>query len=303
MLFSAILFVAPAASAAPIKVTAWTTSSTAPATDASTFEVTHLGDGKQSSVWAEGEGGAGLGSWIQADFGAAKTVTSFTFWGSNWYNVEYFGHYNRPKTLVAEYADGSTEEFTAKDEQLPQVFTLKAAKQTQTVKLRIKAIYSGKGVDTAVSEVKFFDNTTEGAVPVTSVVASTVAAADVDGNYNAGNASDGISDSMWCEGNKKSDGMSEWIELSLGQRSAVSSVKIRNGAPSSDLFKAVNRPTTATLSFSDGGSESITLKDMLFEQSVAFPTHTTDKVRLTVTGVKKGEKYDDLCVSEITVMP
>ncbi|GDX81820.1 hypothetical protein LBMAG42_36310 [Deltaproteobacteria bacterium] len=303
MLFSTMLVLLPAANAAPIKVTAWTTSSTAPATEVTTYDVSHLGDGKQSTVWAEGEGGAGLGSWVQADFGAAKTITSFTFWGSNWYNVEYFGHYNRPKTIIAEYGDGSTEEFTAKDEQVPQVFTLKAAKQTQTVKLRIKAIYSGKGVDTAVSEVKFFDTATEGLVPVASVTASSTAVSDVDGNYNPGNASDGISDSMWCEGNKKSDGMAEWVELKLSNRSAVSSLKIRNGAPSSDLYKAVNRPASATVSFSDGATESISLKDMLFEQSVSFPTHTTDSVRLTVTGVKKGEKYDDLCISEITVMP
>ena len=42
--------------------------------------------------------------------------------------------------------------------------------------------------------------------------------------------------------------------------------------------------------------------DMPFEQSITFSAHTTDKVRLTFTSVKKGEKYDDLCVTEVTVL-
>lgn len=293
-----------AALAAPVKVATWTASTTAPASDARNFEATNLGDGKQSTAWAEGENGAGLGSWVEADFGAPKTLTSIVVWGSNWYNAEYFGHYNRPKTLVVEYSDGTTEEFTAKDEQAPQVLTLKSPKQTQTVKLRIKGIYTGKGVDTALSEVKFFDNTNDGPVPVVAVNASSTAPADGDGGYDARQAADGISDSMWCEGNQKSDGTGEWLELTLGRSATVSSLKIRNGAGfSPDLFKAVNRPTAATLTFSDGASESVVIKDLPFEQTVTFGAHSTSKIKLSFTGVKKGEKYDDMCVSEITVLP
>ncbi len=302
MLLFALFAVLPASAGAPLKVVTWTASTTAEPSDARNFEVSNLGDGKQSTSWAEGETGAGLGSWVQADFGTAKTLTALTVWGSNWYNTEYFGHYNRPKMIIAEYADGSTEEFNTTDEQKPQVLKLKSPKQTQTVKLRIKAIYAGKGVDTGLSEVKFFDNGSEGAVPVSGARASTTAPGDVDGNYNAANAGDGIIDSMWCEGNQKSDGTLEWLEFTLGRRSSVSTLKIRNGAPSGDLFKAVNRPTAATITFSDGASESVTLKDMPFEQSITFSAHTTDKVRLTFTSVKKGEKYDDLCVTEVTVL-
>ena len=302
MLVLTLFVVAPAFAGAPVKVATWSASTTAAPSDTRNFEVSNLGDGKQGTAWAEGDTGAGLGSWVQADFGVAKTITALTIWGSNWYNTEYFGHYNRPKMIVAEYGDGSTEEFTTKDEQTPQVLRLKSPKQTQTVKLRIKGVYAGKGVDTGLSEVKFFDNGSEGAFPVAGALASTTAPADVDGNYSAANAGDGITDSMWCEGNKKSDGTSEWLELTLGRKSTVSTLKIRNGAPSGDLFKAVNRATAATITFSDGESESVTLKDMPFEQSVTFSAHTTDKVRLTFTSVKKGEKYDDLCVTEVTVL-
>ena len=104
-------------------------------------------------------------------------------------------------------------------------------------------------------------------------------------------------------GNKGSDGTGEWLDLSLGRSQSVSAVKVRSGGPTMDLFKAVNRPTAATLRFADGSTESITLKDMLFEQTFTFAARTTDRVKVSFTGVKKGEKYDDMCVSEITFVP
>ena len=41
--------------------------------------------------------------------------------------------------------------------------------------------------------------------------------------------SDGIVDSMWCEGNKSSDGTGEWLELGFAGTQSVSGVKIRSG--------------------------------------------------------------------------
>ena len=299
-----VLLLAPLAFSAPVKVATWTASTTSAPNDARSCEASNLGDGKQSTAWAEGEVGAGLGSWVLADFGAPKTITAITVWGSSWYNTEYFSHYSRPKTVVAEYADGTTEEFTAADAQAPQVLKLKSPKNTQTVKMRIKGIYEGKGPDTAISEVRFSDNTNDGPVPVVATVASSSAVADTDGTYDANNAADGIADSMWCEGNPKSDGTGEWLELTLGRRSTVSALKIRAGAAfSPELFKAVNRPVSATVSFGDGGQETLTFKDLPFEQNLSFAAHTTDKLKIQFTGAKKGEKYDDLCVSEITVVP
>lgn len=303
MILSLLTLLATPCEAAPLKVAAWSTSSSASASDSRNFEVANLGDGKQSTAWTEGEDGAGLGSWVMADFGETRSLSSLVVWGSHWYNVEYFGHYARPKLLVAEYADGKTEEFTLTDEQKPQVLKLKATVQTSSVKLRLKAIYAGRGVDSGLSEVKFFDNTPGGPFVASTVTASSAAAADADGGYGGGNASDGIVDSMWCEGNKSSDGTGEWLELGFAGTQSVSGVKIRSGGYSMDLFKSTNRPTAATLKFGDGSTETINFKDMLFEQTFSFSTRTTDRAKITFTGVKKGEKYDDMCVSEITFVP
>ncbi len=292
---------AAAATDGPIKVTTWSASSTADATAERAYEPKNLGDGKQSNAWVEGESGGGLGSWVLAEFAEAQTVAMVTVWAGNWYNTEYWGHYNRPKTLLLEFADGSTEELTLTDEQKAQQFKLKAPKSTTSVKFRLKAIYSGKGVDTAISEVKFYGSTA--ALPTAG--ASSATPDDADGNYQAQNLVDGISDSMWCEGNKKSDGTGEWVEVRLGRSATLTGLKVRNGAGfSADLYKQVNRAATVTASFGDGGSETLSVKDVPFEQTVSFGSaHTTDRVKLSFTDAKKGTDYDDLCISELTPVP
>jgi hypothetical protein len=237
-MFFALLCASPLVSASTIKVATWTASSSAPAVESKNYEASNLGDGKQSTAWVEGEDGGGLGSWITADLGGEKSISSISVWGSNWYNTEFWGHFNRPKDILLEFSDGSTEQLTLSDEYRPQVLNLKAPKTTTTVKLRLKGVYAGKGVDTAISEIRFMDSASDGPVLVRAVSASTAAPADTDGDYDADNAVDGISDSMWCEGNKKSDGTGEWLDLSLSRKTSVSALKIRNGAGfSADLFK------------------------------------------------------------------
>ena len=65
----------------------------------------------------------------------------------------------------------------------------------------------------------------------------------------------------------------------------------------------LNRATQVTLSFADGGRETLTVKDLISEQALTFPAHTTDKVRLTFDVVKKGSEFNDMCISEATFRP
>lgn len=299
-----LLLVASPAFASVVKPGGVTATSTASATDERNFEPSNASDGKQSTAWAEGEEGAGLGSALDVDLGGEKTLTGFTIWAGNFFNYEFFQHYNRPKTIVLEFSDGSTLEFTLADEMKAQSFDFSSAKKTSSVKVKIKAIYQGKGVDTAISEIQFRDGSRATTVPAKTISASTTFPADAEGDYSSANVADGISDSMWCEGNKTGDGTSEWLQFDFGMPTSVSKLKIRNGAGfSAAYFNKANRAVTGTLSFSDGTSEQITLKDMFFDQTISFPAHNADKVKLTFTQVKKGTEYNDLCVSEAYFLP
>lgn len=302
--FVLLLLSTAAASAAIIKPGGWTATSTAAPTEERSFEPTNVGDGKVSTAWAEGDEGAGLGAAVTADLGAEKTLTGFTIWPGNFYNYEFWQHYNRPKTVTLEFSDGSTQDFTLVDEMKGQFFAFSSPKKTSTVKVKVKAIFAGKGVDTAISEVQFQDAASPSYVPVKSFAASSTFPADNEGDYNADNLEDGLSDSMWCEGNKTGDGTNEWVEFTFAGPTSVSKLKFRNGAGfSPTYFKQANRFENATLTFSDGSTEHITAKDMFFEQSITFPTHDTSKVRITFDSVKKGTDYNDLCLSEAYFLP
>jgi hypothetical protein len=293
------------AAAAPVKPASWTASSSAPGSEGVNYDVANVSDARQATPWVEGDDGSGLGSWVQADLGGEKTINGFTVWAGVWYTQEYWGRYNRPKLLNVEFSDGTSQEFTLTDEFKPQTITLPAAKKTSSVKFKVKAIFNGNTFnDTGISEVVFFDGAPAPAVPVKAYKTSSTFPADGDGNYEPVNTADGILDSMWCEGNKTGDGTGEWVELDLGGAQSVSRLAIRNGnAYSFGYFMKSNRGTTGTLTFSDGSTESITLKDTISEQTLTFPARSTSKVRLTFTGVKKGSEFNDLCISEAYLLP
>jgi hypothetical protein len=227
------LLLANPAHAGTVKAT-WTASSSEAPSDNSTYEPTNLGDGKQANAWFEGVEGSGLGEWVMADFGGIKTVTGFTIWPGWWYTQSQWGHYNRPKGIVIEFGDGTTQEFTLTDTYAPQTLSFTAPKQTPTLKLKVKSVYASDAYnDTAISEIQVLDATKDTSVPVRSYAASSTYPKDSDGSYDLRNTSDGIADSLWCEGNKSGDGTGEWIEYTFAAATPVSKLVLRNGNASS----------------------------------------------------------------------
>jgi len=259
-----------------------------------------LSDGKVSTSWVEGDKGSGLGAWTEIDLGGEKSVQKVKIWGGLWYSADYWKRANRPKEIEFEYSDGSKDTFTLKDEMKVQEFVLPAVRKTSKVKLKIRGIYDGTTwLDTAISEVQFFDTEADGAIGVRAVTSSSTLPADADGNYDPNNASDGINDTMWCEGNKAGDGTGDWLEFQLPSSQSVSKLTLINGIGTSMPFwMKANRATAATLTFSDGSTEAIAIKNSMLSQTISFPAHTTSKVRISFTTVAKGKEFNDLCISE-----
>ncbi len=286
------------AQAAPVKAT-WTAGSSAASTGSSSFDAANLGDGKVRKVWVEGESGAGLGAWVLGTLEGPKTLTGMTIWTGSWTDADTLGHYGRPKTVIAEFSDGATEEITLADGFRAQHVTFKAPRSTSSVKLKIKAIHNGKGPDTAISEVML----QEGA-PVGARVAGVTASSVFSEAYDPSNAADGALDSVWCEGNANGDGTGEWIEFDFGAPVSVSKLSTRVGmAYNPGFYMKSNRPTTGTLTFSDGSTESLTFADKALPQELSFPARTTSKVKLSFTGVKKGTEFNDLCLADTSWLP
>jgi len=221
-------------------------------------------------------------------------------WGGLWYSFGYFQRANRPKEVELRYSDGASDSFTLDDEMAVQEFVLPEARTTSTIRIKVKGIYSGNTwLDTAISEVQVFDAAPEDFAVARSVRASSVAAADADGSYEPGNVSDGIKDTMWCEGDRDGDGTGEWLEFQFAGATRVGSLSLLNGIGSSlPFWMKGNRVSAATLTFSDGSTEAITVRNTMLSQDISFSPRTTSSVRLTITGVVKGKEFNDLCISE-----
>ncbi|MBA2320604.1 MAG: discoidin domain-containing protein [Deltaproteobacteria bacterium] len=288
------------AQAARVKIAGASASSSYPSSEDANYDPKQVLDGKAGTAWVEGDPGGGLGAWIELDLGGAKSVQRIDVWGGLWASTEYWARGNRPKTLEVKFSDGTTQTLALADSQTIQTLTLPKAVETSTLRLKIEGMYNGSTwQDTGISEIAVYDTSPDDTVRASLVTASSFTPADGDGNYGASNMSDGLVDTAWCEGNKTGDGTGEWLEFQLGGHKNISSVTLVNGLASSlSLFMKANRATTATLTFSDGSTAQIVVKNSPTAQVIPFPAKSTSSVKMTFTGVAKGKEFNDLCLSE-----
>lgn len=293
---------APALQAAELKPVSVTASTSLPAGDGVTYEATNTSDRKVSTVWVEGDTeGSGLGSYITIDLGEPKLVTGFTIWNGNWYSWDFFQRHNRIKDLDVEASDGTVQKFTLKDEKVPETVNFPKAIKTSSLKLKVKGIHRGTTFnDTCIAEVVVNDSSPPTWYLPAGTADSGHLGEDADGSYFVSNTWDGLLDTMWCENNKAGDGTGTFMEYRFGRPVPLGHLIIRNGNAYgiAESLKS-NMATEAILEFSNGTKETISLKPMIIEQTIAFPQHTSESVRVRFSAVKKGTQFNDLCISEL----
>ncbi len=294
------LLAAAPADAAPVKITSVEASGTKPNDDNGKYDPGFVADGKQQSFWVEGGDGSGLGSWVQLNFEGTSTVTALRIWNGSWYSYDFWQRHSRIKEVELEFSDGTKEKMELKDEKLMDYIELPKAVKADWVKVKIKSVYTGNTFnDTGISEVQVLDDKPVKHVSVSSWASSSEYPEDADGNYRAMNVDDGISDSVWCEGDD-GDGIGQWLQADFGGSKSVSKLTwITGNAASFPLFMNGNRATDITLTFSDGSTEKLSgVKSSIKETELTFPAHTTSTVKITFDAISKGKKFNDLCVSE-----
>lgn len=286
--------------AGPLEIASATASSTY--SEQPGYDADKVFDGKQGSSWVEGESGSGLGAWIELDLGGEKTVEQVRIWGGDWSSWEYWNRANRPKEVELKFSDGSAQVVTLKDEKVAQTFAIEGGgKKTSTVRLRLKSTYNGTTwFDTGISEVQLLGASKDGRI-VGAATASSVAKEDGDGNYQPANAVDGLVDSMWCEGDA-GDGTGQWLAVDFGEPRTISKVSLVDGIGSSmALWFKANQATSLQLAYSDGSTHVLAIDRPSFRLTTYdLPQVTTSSVKLTVTGVKPGKEFNDLCLSEVS---
>lgn len=300
-LLTGLLCAGTTAAAATLKVEAVSASSEHSDDSGVSYGAKGIMDRKQSTAWFEGQEGSGLGSWVELDLGSTQKVVGFRIWNGYWLTYDMWQRNNRVKDLEVELSDGTKHSFTLADEMTVEELRFPSAVQTSSLKLRVKGIYSGNTFnDTAISEVQVFDDAPASHVAASAYSASTTYPADGDGDYEADNLGDDVLDSMWCEGNTDGDGTGEWVQLDFGSPQKVSSMVLNNGnAYDFKSFMRANSATGATLTFSDGSSQKITIKPTMMDQTISFTPKTTSSVRITFDEIRAGKEFNDLCISEL----
>ncbi|MEL6346743.1 MAG: hypothetical protein AAFV53_26755 [Myxococcota bacterium] len=285
------------AEAKNLPISAVVASSTETPGDGINYEARNLKDSKSGTVWVEGKSGSGLGESVTVSLSGSQTVTGVRLWAGVWASQDFWERHNRPREIELSFSDGSSKLVSLEDKMVPQEIKLDQPTQTDSVTIKIKSVHSGSTFnDTGISEIQVFDDT-----PASAHAAANLGASTVYPGYGPEQVTDGLVDTLWCENNTDGDGNGEWIEVTFDGSKSVSKVMIGNGNGSSfSMFREYNYAKSGTLTFSDGSTESITIKPVPMVQTIEFSPRNTSSVKLTFGEVSRGKNmdYNDLCISE-----
>lgn len=283
-----------------VEVTNVTASSEYPADDTGSYDAKKVADNKVATAWVEGEDRNGLGAWVKLELGGEKEVAKLTFFAGMWYSVKYWDYSSRPTQVELEFSDGSTELVTIPDEMKAYEHTLKKPVKTSSVKVTLRNVQSGSTFsDTGISDIVIEDTSPSAMAKIVKVEASSTAPSDADGSYDPRALYDGMKDTMWCEGNKSSDGSGETLTYTFASKRTIDTLHLNNGIGTSlPFFMKGNRAQNVTLTFGDGSTHKQKVANTMLPKTYSFPPVTTDTVTITFDDAVKGKEFDDLCISE-----
>jgi hypothetical protein len=130
--------------------------------------------------------------------------------------------------------------------------------------------------------------------------ASSVYAGDNLGWHGPENMYDNRDNTNWTE-DADGYGIGEYVTFFFKDTYAVKELHIKTGSHYSQaVYRENGRPKTITLTFSDGSSCVINLKDTYNEQvAVLDRYYYTDHVILTIDDVYPGTLYPDTAIAEV----
>jgi len=139
-----------------VQVSEWRSSSEYPEDADGNYKAVNVQDGLADSVWCEGDGGDGVGQWIEADFGASQKVSKLTWINGNAASFPLFMKGNRAADVTLTFSDGSTEKLSAVKSSIRATEVSFPAHTTSSVRITFDAIAKGKEFnDLCVSEAYF----------------------------------------------------------------------------------------------------------------------------------------------------
>lgn len=130
--------------------------------------------------------------------------------------------------------------------------------------------------------------------------ASSVYSGDSLGEHSPDNLYDGLDITNWAE-NVAGYGIGEYVILNFDGTYAVNSISISIGSHYNEsLYLANGRPSELLLTFSDGSTYTVHLKDTAKEQTISLDQYYyTNSIQLTIKDVYLGTQYEDTIIAEL----
>lgn len=105
-------------------------------------------------------------------------------------------------------------------------------------------------------------------------------------------------ETAWAEG-RRDDGIGEWIQMLLPIPQTLQQITVINGCQRpGEKYVLNNRVKEALLTFSDGSTQEVLLKDTHEPQKLSIRSIRTNSVKLTIRSVYKGKVGSLTCISE-----
>ncbi len=140
------------------------------------------------------------------------------------------------------------------------------------------------------------------AIDMTDIVSTTESSylKESDLHYPASSTIDGDPATGWSE-DVSSYGEGEWIVLSFDGTYIISGLRIATGLQTdSDRYFNNARPRQILLTFSDGSEITADLEDRMGYQNIEFEQPVaSNNLKVTISAVYRGSKYEDTLISEI----
>eukprot|EP00931_Biecheleriopsis_adriatica_P097909 TRINITY_DN7178_c0_g1_i3.p1 TRINITY_DN7178_c0_g1~~TRINITY_DN7178_c0_g1_i3.p1 ORF type:complete len:1515 (-),score=294.48 TRINITY_DN7178_c0_g1_i3:52-4542(-) len=219
-------------------------------------------DGDMSSSWASS--GEGVGSWVMLDFGDDVVINAMK------YANRAGNHKNQGADLT--FSDGSSTAVQLKDDTALNIFTF-PEKTTTSVSIIITSIYSGDAThNNGAEEIEFWYLSLS---PGRRTVTSCSASSELDFSHPCSKSMDGDLSSSWATSGQ---GLGSWIKFEFAGAVIINMMKYANRG-------GKNTNQDVELTFSDGSSTTVRLKDDAALNSFPIPETTTTSVKIVVASV------------------
>lgn len=252
---------------------------------------------KAGEMWVEAEASSGLGKYVRVEFDGDQEVHSFRIFAGCFVDLDFWQRHNRIAMVELKYPDFTSEKIELDDKMEGLLVKLAEPKTVSWIKIYLRQVHNGSTWnDTPITRLQFFDK--DGPTELAAIGATATSEyEDEEHTYAVSKAIDGWDDTYWVNGD--GDGKGESITVDLGGSKKMSRFGIAMGfGDTESFFKGSNRVSEVQLTFSDGSSRTITLKDTA-DLQVFDVDATTSTVKVTFTKVIKGGAHDDLYVGEL----